>query len=66
MGRGTPLSLPAPAWGAEVAKMRDGETAAERAAGAKDENCRMTGNSPRIIISTAMTPPSAGTISSTS
>ena len=66
MERGKPLSPAAPAGGAEVAKMGDGETVVERAAGTKDENVRGTGNSARIKTSTAMTSLSAGTGSSTS
>ena len=66
MERGTP-SLPlAPAGAADVAKMRDGETVVEGAAGAKNENIRGTGNSVHITTSTAMTSPSARTGSSTS
>ena len=66
MERGTPLSPPAPADGAGVVKMGDGETAAEGAAGAKDENRRGTENSARTITSMVMTSSSAGADSSTS
>ena len=66
MERGAPSSPPAPAGGAKVAKMGDGETAAKGVAGAKDENSRGTGNSARITASTTMTSPSAETGSSTS
>ena len=65
-GTGYAFSPPAPAGGANVAKMGDGKTAAEGAAGAKDENTRGTGNSARTITSMVMTSSSAGTGSSTS
>ena len=66
MERGTLLSPPAPARGADVAKIGDGETAAGGAAGAKDENSRGTGNSARTKTSMVITSSSAGTGSSTS
>ena len=65
MERSTPLSPPAPAGGAEVAEIGDGETAAEGAAGAKDENGRGGGNSAPTITSMVMTFSNAGTGSST-
>ena len=64
-GTGTPMSPRAPAGGADVVKIGDGETTAEGAAGAKDENSRGTGNSVRAITSRVMTSSSAGTASST-
>ena len=66
MKRGTPLSPPAPAGGADAAKIGDGETAVEGAAGAEDDNSRGTGNSVLTITSMVMTSSSAGTGSSTS